>query len=40
MLLQALVQSHKYHPAESIDDVIQGKGRGLVSMYKNPVHVT
>lgn len=27
---QALVESHKYHAAESIDDVIQGKGKGLV----------
>ncbi|OBR12822.1 ATPase [Colletotrichum higginsianum IMI 349063] len=26
----ALVESHKYHAAESIDDVIQGKGKGLV----------
>jgi hypothetical protein len=30
MFLQALVESHKYHAAESIDDVIQGKGKGLV----------
>lgn len=29
---QALVESHKYHAAESIDDVIQGKGKGLVGM--------
>jgi len=29
-VLQALVESHKYHAAESIDDVIQGKGKGLV----------
>lgn len=27
---QALVESHKYHATESIDDVIQGKGKGLV----------
>lgn len=29
-LKQALVESHKYHATESIDDVIQGKGKGLV----------
>lgn len=29
---QALVESHKYHATESIDDVIQGKGKGLVGM--------
>jgi hypothetical protein len=28
--VKALVESHKYHAAESIDDVIQGKGKGLV----------
>lgn len=28
--VKALVESHKYHGAESIDDVIQGKGKGLV----------
>lgn len=32
MSTQALVESHKYHAAESIDDVIQGKGKGLVGM--------
>lgn len=30
-LIQALVQSRKYHAAQTIDDVIQGKGKGLVS---------
>jgi hypothetical protein len=29
-IVKALVESHKYHAAESIDDVIQGKGKGLV----------
>jgi len=33
---QALVESHKYHPAESIDDVIQGKGKGLVAVLHGP----
>lgn len=27
------MESHKYHAAESIDDVIQGKGRGLVGTW-------
>lgn len=30
-LVQALVKSRKYHAANTIDDVIQGKGKGLVS---------
>lgn len=30
---KALVESHKYHAAESIDDVIQGKGKGLVGRF-------
>lgn len=29
-IVRVLVESHKYHAAESIDDVIQGKGKGLV----------
>lgn len=33
---QALVESHKYHPTESIDDVIQGKGKGLVAVLHGP----
>jgi hypothetical protein len=33
-LSQALVESHKYHAAESIDDVIQGKGKGLVGKWE------
>ncbi|KAI0016091.1 hypothetical protein F4780DRAFT_713665 [Xylariomycetidae sp. FL0641] len=35
-IVQALVESHKYHPAESIDDVIQGKGKGLVTVLHGP----
>jgi DNA polymerase III delta prime subunit len=35
-IVKALVESHKYHGAESIDDVIQGKGRGLVVMLHGP----
>lgn len=30
------MESHKYHPAESIDDVIQGKGKGLVAVLHGP----
>lgn len=30
-LIKALVKSRKYHAANTIDDVIQGKGKGLVS---------
>ncbi|KAK7748646.1 hypothetical protein SLS53_000667 [Cytospora paraplurivora] len=33
---KALVESHKYHAAESIDDVIQGKGKGLVAVLHGP----
>ncbi|KAF3065892.1 putative aaa family atpase protein [Daldinia childiae] len=33
---KALVESHKYHPAASIDDVIQGKGKGLVAVLHGP----
>ncbi|KAK0663456.1 hypothetical protein QBC41DRAFT_24026 [Cercophora samala] len=35
-IVKALVESHKYHAAESIDDVIQGKGRGLVAVLHGP----
>jgi hypothetical protein len=28
--VRALVESYKFHPAKAIDDVIQGKGKGLV----------
>lgn len=29
-VVKALVSSHKFHPAQTIDDVVQGKGKGLV----------
>lgn len=32
-LIQALVKSRRHHASETIDDVIQGKGKGLVSKY-------
>ncbi|CCU75350.1 ATPase [Blumeria hordei DH14] len=35
-IIKALVESHKYHPAKSIDDVIQGKGKGLVAVLHGP----
>ncbi|XP_044717467.1 ATPase family associated with various cellular activities (AAA) domain-containing protein [Hirsutella rhossiliensis] len=35
-LIQALVQSRKYHPTQTIDDVIQGKGKGLVTVLHGP----
>ncbi|KAF4835048.1 26S proteasome regulatory subunit 4 [Colletotrichum tropicale] len=35
-IVQALVESHKYHASKSIDDVIQGKGKGLVAVLHGP----
>lgn len=35
-IVKALVVSHKYHPSESIDDIIQGKGKGLVTLLHGP----
>ncbi|RKF81521.1 hypothetical protein GcC1_025002 [Golovinomyces cichoracearum] len=35
-IVKALVESHKYHPAKNIDDVIQGKGKGLVAVLHGP----
>ncbi|KLU82438.1 AAA family ATPase [Magnaporthiopsis poae ATCC 64411] len=35
-IVKALVESHKYHAAESIDDVIVGKGKGLVAVLHGP----
>ena len=35
-IVKALVESHKYKAAESIDDVIQGKGKGLVAVLHGP----
>jgi SpoVK/Ycf46/Vps4 family AAA+-type ATPase len=35
-IVKALVSSHKFHAAETIDDVVQGKGRGLVFVLHGP----
>ncbi|KAJ4257572.1 hypothetical protein NW762_008697 [Fusarium torreyae] len=35
-LIKALVTSRKYHAANTIDDVIQGKGKGLVTVLHGP----
>jgi len=35
-IVRALVESHKFHAARTIDDVIQGKGKGLVSVLHGP----
>ena len=35
-IVKALVESHKFHAAKTIDDVIQGKGKGLVSVLHGP----
>lgn len=35
-IVKALVESHTFHAAQSIDDVIQGKGRGLVAVLHGP----
>ncbi|KAL1892817.1 hypothetical protein Cpir12675_004401 [Ceratocystis pirilliformis] len=35
-IIKALVESHKYNAADSIDDVIQGKGKGLVAVLHGP----
>ena len=35
-IVRALVESHKFKAAESIDDVIQGKGKGLVAVLHGP----
>jgi len=35
-LIKALVESRKYNPATTIDDVIQGKGKGLVAVLHGP----
>lgn len=32
-LIQALVKARKYHGSQTIDDVIRGKGKGLVSKF-------
>lgn len=35
-IVKALVSSHTFNDAQSIDDVIQGKGKGLVSVLHGP----
>ncbi|KFA48751.1 hypothetical protein S40293_01540 [Stachybotrys chartarum IBT 40293] len=35
-LIQALVKSRKFNAAQTIDDVIQGKGKGLVTVLHGP----
>lgn len=35
-IVRALVESHRFHAARTIDDVVQGKGKGLVSVLHGP----
>ncbi len=35
-IVRALVESHKHHGAKTIDDVVQGKGKGLVAVLHGP----
>ncbi|KAK5130925.1 hypothetical protein LTR08_001528 [Meristemomyces frigidus] len=35
-IVRALVESHKFNAAKTIDDVIQGKGKGLVAVLHGP----
>jgi SpoVK/Ycf46/Vps4 family AAA+-type ATPase len=35
-IVQALVESHTFHAAQNVDDVIQGKGKGLVAVLHGP----
>ncbi|KAJ5169263.1 uncharacterized protein N7482_004857 [Penicillium canariense] len=35
-IVKALVESHTFHAAKNIDDVIQGKGKGLVAVLHGP----
>ncbi|KAF9251692.1 hypothetical protein DTO027I6_5550 [Penicillium roqueforti] len=35
-IVKALVESHAFHAAQNIDDVIQGKGKGLVAVLHGP----
>jgi hypothetical protein len=35
-IVRALVESHTFHAAQNIDDVIQGKGKGLVAVLHGP----
>ncbi|KAF2168105.1 hypothetical protein M409DRAFT_21551 [Zasmidium cellare ATCC 36951] len=34
--VRALVESHKFHAVQAIDDVVQGKGKGLVFVLHGP----
>lgn len=35
-IVKALVSSHVFHPSKSIDDIITGKGKGLVAVLHGP----
>lgn len=35
-IVKALVESHKFNAAKTIDDVVQGKGKGLVAVLHGP----
>ncbi|KAF2136099.1 uncharacterized protein K452DRAFT_238072 [Aplosporella prunicola CBS 121167] len=35
-IVKAMVSSHKFHAAQTIDDVVQGKGRGMVFVLHGP----
>ena len=35
-IVRAMVESHKFHGAKTIDDVVQGKGKGLVTVLHGP----
>lgn len=35
-IVKALVESHTFHAAQNIEDVIQGKGKGLVAVLHGP----
>lgn len=35
-IVKAQVESHKFHGAKTIDDVVQGKGKGLVAVLHGP----
>lgn len=35
-IIKALVSCHKFHAAQTIDDVVQGKGKGLVFVLHGP----
>ncbi|KAI7539989.1 hypothetical protein KC331_g9427 [Hortaea werneckii] len=35
-IVRALVESHRFHAAKTLDDVVQGKGKGLVAVLHGP----